>query len=85
MYDFLLLEGATVPVALDYRVHVLFNDDFKLNLCVFVYDGVISEYWIGGEVEGSEGGIIWYAILDFALKDWGKTRDTSVTVTCSRP
>jgi hypothetical protein len=31
IYDILLPEAATVPFALDYRVHVLFNDVFKLN------------------------------------------------------
>ena len=43
IYDILLPEAATVPFALDYRVHVLFKDVFKLNRSVYVCDGLISE------------------------------------------
>ena len=54
------------------------NDAVSNSVCIVSGGTVISEQWIGKDVELSSSGTTWGIILEFALMNWGKSKVTLV-------
>jgi hypothetical protein len=47
--------------------------------------GIISEQWIGKDLEGSRRGLIWSTIAEFLWRDWVKPRKTQLFYSVNEP